>query len=173
MSAWIKASSENKTLWMDKRAQVIRKYAGGQSDKNIAEPATAVRHKERHKSRVQGSSKKQFCFEEDFRNEFDSPSRFGYKISYREWRGELHAGVQVGEAKPKFLELISEDEEEVELEDVLDDGNFFVEKGQQQAIYNDVAKDMAASSSVSGNSMSLQELYACKALLGSALAAVA
>ena len=78
-----------------------------------------MRHKERHKSRVQGSNTKQFWFEEGFRKEFGSPRRFGYKISYKKWRGELHAGVQVGEAEPKFLELISEDEEAVELEDVL------------------------------------------------------
>ena len=57
-------------------------------------------------------------------------------------------------------------------EDVLDDGNFIVEKGQQQAIYNDVVKDMAARSSVSGNSMSLQELYARKAMLDNTPAAV-
>ena len=171
VSAWIKASSENKTLWMDKRAQVMRKYSGGHSARDIAEPTIAARHKERHKSRVQGSNKKQFWFEEDFREEFGSPIRFGYKISYRKWRGELHAGVQVGEAKPKLLELISEDEEEVDLEDVFEDGKFIVQNGQQQAVYNDVAKDMTASSSVSGKSMSMQELYARKALLESTTAA--
>ena len=52
VSDWIKASSDYKTLRMDKRAQIIRKYAGGQSARIIAEPTTAVRHKERHKSRV-------------------------------------------------------------------------------------------------------------------------
>ena len=52
-----------------------------------------------------------------------------------------------------------------------DDGYCIVERGQQQAIYNDVAKDMAASSSVSGNSMSLPELYVRKAMLATAPAA--
>lgn len=134
--------------WGDSREDVVDKYSNGCTARGILEPVIKVKVSSKSYSKIKGP-KKVFIELNVYKTKYGPPESRGVQTTFKDIKGVRTEGVMVLEGEKGVYEVESGDEDAVEMEQMLDDGNFVLEKGQQAHLFNNLQSDMASSSSLS------------------------